>query len=74
MPNHKSNPEKVFALLRKNKSKRLCDDCVAELAEIKNRIAVNPITSAFGLTSDFLREKDACSRCGKVKLVTQSAH
>ena len=67
-----SNPEKVVEVLRSNGRNSLCDDCVASLAEIKNRVAVNPITTALGLTSDFVREKSLCSRCGDEKLVTRA--
>lgn len=66
-----SNPEKVVGVLRSEPHVWLCDDCIALLAEIKNRIAVNPITSALGLTSDFAREKHRCNRCGASKLVTR---
>lgn len=67
-----SNPEKVVGVLRADRSRSLCDDCVALLAEIKNRVAVNPITTALGLTSDFTREKATCSRCREIKLVTRA--
>jgi hypothetical protein len=67
-----SNPEKVVEVLRADRSRSLCDDCVALLAEIKNRVAVNPITTALGLTSDFEREKATCSRCREIKLVTRA--
>lgn len=66
-----SNPEKVIAVLRADPKQWLCDDCIALLAEIKNRIAVNPIASTLGLTSDFEREKSECSRCRENKLVTR---
>lgn len=66
-----SNPEKVIAVLRAEPNRWLCDDCIALLADIKNRIAVNPIASTLGLTSDFVREKGACSRCRDAKLVTR---
>ena len=68
-----SNPERVVTVLREAGGRPLCDDCVALLAKITNRIAVNPITSALGLTSDFMREKHLCSRCRERKLVTQAA-
>lgn len=67
-----SNPEKVVGVLRADRSRALCDDCVAQLAGIKNRVAVNPITTALGLTSEFRREKTACSRCRETKLVTRA--
>ena len=71
--NPRSNPEKVAAVLRQANKQCLCDDCVALLAGIKNRVAVNPITTSLGLTSAFVREKHVCSRCGETKLVTQVA-
>lgn len=66
-----SNPEKVVTVLRARPARWLCDDCIALLADIKNRIAVNPIASTLGLTSDFEREKAECSRCRETKLVTR---
>ncbi len=70
--NELSNPEKVAQLLRSDRASALCDDCIAEIAGIKNRIAVNPITSSLGLTSDFERAKLPCSRCDKTKLTTKA--
>ena len=70
--NEPSNPEKVVELLRSDRTRAICDDCIAELAGIKNRIAVNPITSSLGLTSDFEREKLPCARCDKTKLATRA--
>jgi len=67
-----SNPEKVVEVLRGRRTERLCDDCIAQLCSIPNRIAVQQITASIGLTSDFVREKAACSRCGDIKCVTQS--
>jgi len=67
-----TNPEKSAAVLRSARSKALCDDCVAELAEITNRVAVNPIASAFELTSDYTREKAICGRCHSRKRVTKT--
>ena len=69
----RSNPEKDVAVLRQANRQCLCDDCVAILAGIKNRIAVNPIATSLGLTSDFVREKHICSRCGDMKFVTHAA-
>lgn len=69
--NH-SNPEKVVAVLRDKRPAALCDDCIAHLAQITNRIAVNPIAAALGLTSDFSRETGKCARCQGTKLVTRS--
>lgn len=66
-----SNPEKVIAVLRSDPNLWLCDDCIALLAGIKNRIAVNPIATTLGLTSDFDRERSECSRCRETKLVTR---
>ena len=67
-----SNPQKVFDVLVAEADRWLCDDCVALLAKIPNRIAVNPITTTLGLTSDFEREREECSRCRTVKLVTRA--
>lgn len=67
-----SNPEKIATLLRSEPARWLCDDCISLLTHIQNRVAVNPITTALGLTSDFAREKRECDRCGTVKLVTRS--
>ena len=67
-----SNPEKVVGLLRERSSEKLCDDCIALLTAIPNRIAVAQITHPIGLTSDFVREQDECSRCGATKLVIQA--
>lgn len=69
-----SNPEKVVAILRNAAGDPLCDDSIRDLAGIRNRIAVNPITHALALTRDFTREKHLCSRCGKTKLVTHATH
>ncbi len=66
-----SNPEKVVALLRERSHEKLCDDCIAQLTAIQNRIAVAQITHPIGLTSDFVREKDVCDRCGATKYVIQ---
>lgn len=66
-----SNPEKVIAVLRSDPNRWLCDDCIAHLAGIKNRIAVNPIATTLGLTSDFDRERSECSRCREIKFVTR---
>ena len=68
----KSNPEKVIDLLRERSSEKLCDDCIAQLTAIPNRIAVSQITHPIGLTSDFVRDDDVCSRCGKTKLVIRA--
>ncbi|QYK49103.1 MAG: hypothetical protein KF838_04450 [Phycisphaeraceae bacterium] len=67
-----SNPERVVDVLRTGSRPALCDDCIAASAGITNRIAVNPIATALGLTSDFVRDKDTCSRCRKAKLVTRA--
>ena len=61
------------ARLSADPHRALCDDCIAMAADIKNRIAVNPIATALGLTSDFIREKAVCSRCRETKLVTKVA-
>ena len=65
-----SNPEKVVSVIRDRSGSPVCDDCIAKLAGISNRIAVNPIATALGLTSDFNREKGECSECHSAKLVT----
>lgn len=67
---HGSNPERVVACLRAVPGRPLCDDCIASFTGIKNRVAVNPIATALGLTSDFARDKGVCGRCGDRKLVT----
>ncbi|MFG0252076.1 MAG: hypothetical protein ACF8NJ_04295 [Phycisphaerales bacterium JB038] len=67
-----SNPERVVEVLREHHGQAICDDCLAQLAAIKNRVAVNPITSSLGLTSDFVREKRACSHCCETKYATQA--
>ncbi|MCL4211661.1 MAG: hypothetical protein KJZ68_13485, partial [Phycisphaerales bacterium] len=65
-----SNPERVVAALRSSPGRPLCDDCIALLAGIKNRVAVNPIATALGLTTDFARDRGTCGRCSERKLVT----
>jgi hypothetical protein len=67
-----SNPHKVVEALRGRRTERLCDDCIAQLCSIPNRIAVQQITASIGLTSDFVRVKTDCSRCGNTKFVTQA--
>jgi hypothetical protein len=67
-----SNPQRVVAVLRRARSRWLCDDCVAARAEITSRIAISPIASALGLTSDFERQKGICSCCVQQRLVTRT--
>ncbi|HMN42431.1 MAG TPA: hypothetical protein PKE29_16445 [Phycisphaerales bacterium] len=66
-----SNPEKVVQVLKTPPLRWLCDDCVAHMADITNRVAVNPITTTLGLTTDFAREKSRCDHCHDTKLVTK---
>jgi hypothetical protein len=67
-------PERVAETLRSDTSRWLCDDCLAVLADVKQRQTVNTIASSFGLTSDFAREQGECSRCRDRKLVTKALH
>ncbi len=65
-------PERAASVLRSDTRRSLCDDCLATLAEIKQRQTAHTIASSFGLTSDFVREKGPCSRCRATKTVTKA--
>jgi hypothetical protein len=69
-----SNPQKVYLFLRTQTPEAFCDDCIAAGAEIQRREAVNPITEALSLTTDFdIKGRGICSMCkNDVKLVTRS--
>lgn len=67
-----SNPERIYTFLRQHTPAPICDDCVAKQAEVEPRQQVNPIASALGLTTDFVRAKGTCSICKGEKLVTRS--
>ncbi len=66
-------PERVVATIKSDPKRALCDDCLALLAEVKQRQTAHTIASTLGLTSDFVREKAECSRCRESKLVTRVA-
>jgi hypothetical protein len=67
-----TSADRVYKFLREQTPAPVCDDCVASHAHVTPRQRVNPIASALGLTSDFRREKGACSLCKGEKLVTRS--
>jgi hypothetical protein len=64
-------PEQVFEYVKSEAPSFQCDDCIAGILHISPRNQINPITSAFGLTRDFRREKGKCAICDKIKLVTR---
>ena len=62
-----SNPESVAKCLREQRPKSLCDDCIADLTGIPNRVAVQQITKSLGESCEFHREKTRCTRCELTK-------
>ncbi len=67
-----TNPERVYRFLRERTPAPLCDDCIAEGAEVSPRQQINPITASLGLTTDFDKVHGTCSLCKNDKLVTRS--
>jgi hypothetical protein len=56
-------PERVHDLLRGNRHKDFCDDCITTVLGLARRQEVAPITKALGLTVEFVRQSGSCSRC-----------
>jgi hypothetical protein len=67
-----SNPKTIYNFLVVNTPLPYCDDCIAQSTSISPRQQVNPISSAFGLTTDFDRQEAICHQCKSTKLVTRS--
>lgn len=55
--------ERVADYLRQHKTDSLCDDCLAEVLQLKQRQQAFRVTSALGVTADFRRGDGQCSRC-----------
>jgi len=53
-------------------SRAYCDDCIAKQLELSRRGQASRITRALSTTSNFLRDKGACSICGAVKKVIEA--
>jgi hypothetical protein len=66
-----TNPERIFNFLRQKAPQPFCDDCVAKETAVSPRQQSNPIASALGLTSDFIRDRALCFSCSDLKLVTR---
>lgn len=65
-------PERIHKFLTSRTPDAVCDDCVADRAEVSPRQQVNPIVSALALTTDFERNHGECAICKRNKLVTRS--
>jgi len=63
--------ERVSQWLRQNRG-AYCDDCIAKQLELSRRGQASRITRALSTTSNFLRDKGACSICGAVKKVIEA--
>lgn len=59
--------ERVNLWIRQHKG-AYCDDCIAEALDLRRQQA-NRVTMALGTSSDFQRQRHACSQCGAEKLV-----
>lgn len=66
------NPDRIHTFLVDRTPAPVCDDCVANGADVSPRQQINPIARALSLTSDFDRVRGECSICGATKLVTRS--
>lgn len=47
----------------------ICDDCIFEALSLSSRQQANQTTVPLSTTSDFMRDKGVCSRCGDGKIV-----
>ena len=67
--------ERVAAFVKALKPAPICDDCIAtslKLGAGSNRVMARNSTASLGLTRDFTRTKNGCSKGGKRKLVTKA--
>lgn len=62
--------ERVERFLRRNRAKAYCDECIADNLYLPSSTQAQKATSALSRTGPFLRNKDRCSQCRKVKKVT----
>ena len=58
-----TRPEQVFDFLKLKRSVFYCDDCIAKVLKMPNRIAVQHITASLALCSEFTRTKALCNVC-----------
>jgi hypothetical protein len=63
-----TNPEQIVGYLQKNKPRAFCDDCLAGELQFARRQEAAVITATLGLTSDYVRQRGACSICKNDKL------
>lgn len=63
--------ERVNDYITRYQPKAFCDDCLHAELGLSLRQQAHRVTSALGTTNDFRREKDTCSLCGALKMVTR---
>jgi hypothetical protein len=64
-----TNAEIIVEFLKLPAANSYCDDCIADLCELKQRQQSASVTSTLSLTAEYDREEGECRNCGQTKLV-----
>lgn len=67
-----SVPQRAVDVLKQQRGKPICDDCLTGLAGFPRRQMGNLIAATLACTSEYARDRGTCSRCASTnKLVTR---
>jgi hypothetical protein len=61
--------ERVNALIAGGRPAAFCDDCITNELDLSRRQFAHRVTGILGATDNFVRQRGACSTCGKTKTV-----